>query len=204
MNTTTPTLLQINASLFAEAGNSSRLVERYVARWRDAHPDGRVIQRDLVARPLPHLDAARITAFATPAAQRSAGQAAVVAESDALIEELRSAQTIVLGLPMYNFGVPTQLKAWIDHIARAGVTFRYTAQGPEGLLGDRKLTVIAARGGLHQGTDRDAQTAFVTTFFNFIGIRDIDFVYAEGLNMGDERKAEAYAAAQQQIERLAA
>ena len=100
--------------------------------------------------------------------------------------------------------MPSQLKAWIDHIARAGVTFRYTAHGPEGLLGDRKLTVIAARGGLHQGTDRDAQTAFVTTFFNFIGIRDIDFVYAEGMALDESTRREALDAAHSRIDKLAA
>jgi len=98
----------------------------------------------------------------------------------------------------------TQLKAWIDHVARAGITFRYTASGPEGLLTNRKLYVFAARGGNYLGTPADTQTGFIKTFFSFIGIRDIEFVYAEGLNLGDEPKKLALENAAAQIERLAA
>lgn len=200
----TRTLLQINTSLFADKGNSSLLSQAFVAAWRMAHPDGRVIARDLAATPVPHLDAARIVALSTPAADRTPAQAAIVAESDVLIDELRSADVVVLGLPMYNFGVPSQLKAYMDHLARAGVTFRYTAKGPEGLIGDRKLYVLAARGGVHRGLPSDSQTGFVQTFFNFIGIHDIEFVYAEGLAMNAGQKARAFAEAQVEIEKLAA
>lgn len=201
---TAPRLLQINTSLFAEAGNSSRLAENFVATWQARHADGTVTVRDLAKSPVPHLDAERITAFGTPAAQRSERQAAIVAESDVLIDELKSADVVVLGLPMYNFGVPSQLKAYIDHLARAGVTFRYTATGPEGLVGDRKVYVLAARGGYYQGTPLDTQTGFIKTFLNFIGIRDIEFVYAEGLNINEEAKTKALAAARTEIDRLAA
>jgi FMN-dependent NADH-azoreductase len=110
---------------------------------------------------------------------------------------------IVLGLPMYNFAVPSMLKAYFDHIARAGVTFRYSANGPEGLLGNRKVYVFAARGGTHRGTARDVQTAFVSTFLNFVGISDITFVYAEGLAISAESKASAMAQAQREIARIA-
>jgi FMN-dependent NADH-azoreductase len=199
-----PVLLQINTSLFAENGNSSRLVDHYVTTWREKHPTGRVVVRDLTRNPIPHLDAERVVALNTPAEQRSEAQRAVVAQSDELIDELKSADAIVLGLPMYNFGVPSQLKAWIDHIARAGVTFRYTATGPVGLLDDRKLTVIAARGGLHRGQPSDLQTGFISTFFGFIGIRSVEFVYAEGLNISADLKARAFETAEHEIERLAA
>lgn len=199
-----PTLLQINTSLFSGNGQSSQLADHFVAAWKARHPGGRVVVRDLAAQPVPHLDAARITALSTPAASRTAEQAAIVAESDALIDELKSADAIVLGLPMYNFGVPSQLKAYLDHLARAGVTFRYTANGPEGLIGDRKLTVLATRGGLHRGQPSDSQTAFVQTFFNFIGIRSIEFVYAEGLNINAQLKDEAIARAHGEIDQLAA
>ncbi len=200
----TPRLLQINTSLFAEAGNSSRLTAAFVAAWQARHAYGQVVVRDLAKHPVPHLDAERVVAFGTPAAQRSARQAAIVAESDALIEELKSADVVVLGLPMYNFGVPSQLKAYIDHLARAGVTFRYTATGAEGLIGDRKVTVLAARGGYYQGTPLDTQTRYITLFLNFIGIRDIEFIYAEGLAIDEATRTQAFAAAQTQIERLAA
>ncbi|WP_374680023.1 FMN-dependent NADH-azoreductase [Hydrocarboniphaga effusa] len=202
--TTEPTLLQINTSLFAESGNSSALSERFVSEWRKRHPNGRVIVRDLSRNPVPHLDGARAAALFTPAEQRTPEQNAVVAESDALIAELKSADVIVLGLPMYNFGVPSQLKSYLDHVARAGVTFRYTANGPEGLIGDRKLYVMAARGGIYKDLPADTQTGFVRTFFNFIGIRDVEFVYAEGLNLDAASKTRALEAAGEQIDRLAA
>jgi FMN-dependent NADH-azoreductase len=198
------TLLQINTSLFAENGQSSKLAQAFVDGWQRRNPDGRVVIRDLTLQPLPHLDAERFAAFLAKPEDRTPAQQAVVAESDALIEEIKAAETVVLGLPLYNFGVPSQLKAWIDHIARAGVTFRYTATGPEGLLGSRKLYVFAARGGLYQGTPADTQTGFIQTLFQFLGINDIEFVYAEGLNMGDEPKRVALQQAAAQIERLAA
>lgn len=177
-------LLQINASLFSDRGQSSQLAHQFVQKWRQAHPDGRVVLRDLAANPVPHLSAERFQAFLAQPEERSADQAAFVAESDQLIEELKAAEIVVLGLPMYNFGVPSTLKAWIDHVARAGVTFKYTDNGSVGLLADRKVVLFAARGGQYQGTPNDTQTAYVTTFLNFIGIRDIEFVYAEGLAMG--------------------
>jgi len=207
MSTTTntvPSLLKINTSVFADKGNSSVLAENIVAAWRKRHPDGQVVTRDLAASPVPHLDAARIVALNTPVADRTAEQAAVVADSDALIAELKAADTVVLGLPMYNFGVPSQLKAYLDHLARAGVTFRYTEKGPEGLIGDRHLIVAAARGGIHLGTPSDSQTAFVKTFFNFIGIQNIEFVYVEGLAYSAEHKSKAFEQAQVEIEKLAA
>jgi FMN-dependent NADH-azoreductase len=198
------TLLQINTSLFGGEGQSSRLAERFVQTWTANHADTRVVVRDLAAQPLPHLDGPRFQAFLTPAESRTPEQQAIVAESDALIDEVRNADVIVLGLPMYNFGVPSQLKAYFDHLARAGVSFRYTANGAEGLLGGAKVYILAARGGLYQGTPADTQTGYVSTFLNFIGLTDIEFVYAEGLAMGDEPKTEALARAADRIGQLAA
>ena len=198
------TLLKINASLFSTQGQSSHLAERFVAARLAATPGLKVISRDLGAEPVPHLDAARFLSFLAKPEERSAEQQAVVAYSDALIEELRQADEIVIGLPMYNFGVPSTLKAWFDHIARAGVTFRYTATGPEGLLTGKKVTIFAARGGLYAGTPKDSQTTYVRDFLAFIGITDVEFVYAEGLNMGDESKAAALTAAHGKLAELAA
>jgi FMN-dependent NADH-azoreductase len=198
------TLLKINASLFSTQGQSSQLAERFVAARLAATPGLKVISRDLGAEPVPHLDAARFLSFLAKPEERSAEQQAVVAYSDALIEELRQADEIVIGLPMYNFGVPSTLKAWFDHIARAGVTFRYTATGPEGLLTGKKVTIFAARGGLYAGTPKDSQTTYVRDFLAFIGITDVEFVYAEGLNMGDESKTAALTAAHGKLAELAA
>ena len=198
------TLLKINASLFSTQGQSSQLAERFVAARLAATPGLKVISRDLGAEPVPHLDAARFLSFLAKPEERSAEQRAVVAYSDALIEELRQADEIVIGLPMYNFGIPSQLKAYFDHLARAGVTFRYTATGPEGLLTGKKVTIFAARGGLYAGTPKDSQTTYVRDFLAFIGITDVEFVYAEGLNMGDESKNAALAKAHQSLTALAA
>lgn len=198
------TLLQLNTSLFAESGQSSRLAQDFVRSWQAHHPQGQVVLRDLASQPLPHLDAERFGAFLAKPEAYTPEQAAIVAQSDALIAELKRADVIVLGLPLYNFGVPSTLKAWIDHIARAGVTFRYTDNGPEGLVGGRKLYVFAARGGRYLGTEADTQTGFIKSFFNFIGIDDIEFVYAEGLNMGEVPRQLALEQAAAQIDRLAA
>ena len=198
------TLLQLNTSLFSTGGQSSQLADQFVVAWRANNADARVITRDLASKPLPHLDAERFLAYTASAEERSPKQRALVAESDVLIDEIRQAELIVLGLPMYNFGIPSTLKAYFDHIARAGVTFRYTAKGPEGLLGGRKAYVFAARGGLYAGTPRDSQTTYVSDFLAFVGISDVEFVYAEGLNMGEPRKQAALAGARQRLHELAA
>lgn len=200
------TLLQLNTSLFSNQGQSSQLAERFVARWQAATPDarGEVISRDLAGAPVPHLDAPRFLAFLARPEERTAEQQAAVDFSDALIDELRAADTLVIGLPMYNLGIPSTLKSYFDHIARAGVTFRYTANGPEGLLTGKKAYVFATRGGRYAGTPLDSQTDYVRNFLGFIGITDVEFIYAEGLNMGEESKTEALAAAHREIERLEA
>ncbi len=196
------TLLQLDTSMFSADGESSRLASEYVAGWRARHPHGRVVVRDLAREPVPHLTAERFQAFAVEAADRSAAQQAVVAYSDALIDELRGADVIAIGLPMYNFGVPSTLKAYFDHIARAGVTFRYTEKGPEGLLKGKTALAFAARGGLYAGTPRDTQTGYVRDFLGLLGITDVQFVYAEGLALGEASKNAALARAQKQIQVL--
>jgi FMN-dependent NADH-azoreductase len=197
-------LLQINTSLFSAEGQSSRLAATFVEAWRARHPEDRVVLRDLAAEPVPPLDAERFRAFGTPPAERSEAQRAAVAQSDALIAELEAAGVIVLGLPMYNFGVPSTLKAYFDHVARAGVTFRYTADGPQGLLGGKKAYVLAARGGRYAGTPMDTQSDFVRQFLGFLGIRDVEFIYAEGLAMGEAHRDGALSHAGECIQQLAA
>ncbi len=195
-----PTLLQINSSIHSDKGQSSRLAATFVEQWRQANPDGNVIVRDLAANPLPHLTAERFQAFTTQPDQRTDEQVAHAQVSDDLIQELKTAEVIVMGLPMYNFGIPSNLKAWIDHVARAGETFKYTENGPVGLLGDRKVLLFAARGGQYLGTPQDSQTTYMTTFLNFIGLKDIEFVYAEGLAMGGDASEQALKSAQAKIE----
>jgi FMN-dependent NADH-azoreductase len=198
------TLLQINASIFSSGGQSSRLADRFVAAWRSANPGGKVVVRDLARDPVPHIDAERFGAFIADAGARTSAQRAVVAHSDALIDEVRRADVVVIGLPMYNFGVPSTLKAYFDHIARAGVTFRYTEKGPVGLLTGKKVYVFAARGGLYSGTPRDTQTPYVRDFLAFLGMNDIEFIYAEGLAISEAAKQQALAKAREGIDQLVA
>ncbi len=197
------TLLQIRSSMFSDGGQSSQLADRFVAAWREAHPDGRIRVRDLAREPVPHLDAQRFGAFLAKAEDRTPEQQAVVADSDALIGELQRADVVVIGLPLYNFGVPSTLKAYFDHVARAGVTFRYTDKGPVGLLTGKKVYVFATRGGMYAGTPRDTQTAYVRNFLAFIGMDDVEFVYAEGLAISEASKAQGLARAHAEIDRIA-
>src|SRR6202166_1302214 len=199
------TLLQINASLNNGNGQSSQLANQFVAAFHKNRPEVKVVVRDVAAaEPVPHLNAERFGAFITKPEERSAAQRAVVAYSDILINELKEADVIVLGLPMYNFGVPSQLKAYFDHIARVGVTFKYTEKGPVGLLTAKKAFVFAARGGLYAGTPLDTQTSYVRDFLRFLGIADVEFVYAEGLAISPEHKEAGLAKAVAEIARLAA
>ncbi|MAX56853.1 MAG: FMN-dependent NADH-azoreductase [Alcanivoracaceae bacterium] len=184
-------ILVIKSSVFGDNGNSSALVNTKVEQLKAANPGATVVVRDLSAQPIPHLDGERVGAFFTPAEERTAEQQQVDDFSLTLIEELKAADHVVLGLPMYNFGIPSQLKSWIDHVARAGITFRYTENGPQGLLEDKPVTVLAARGGLYAGTDNDTVTPYIKLFFGFVGITSVELVYAEGLNMGDEAKENA-------------
>jgi FMN-dependent NADH-azoreductase len=201
---TMTTLLQINASIHADHGQSSQLATRFVQAFSRSHPDSRIVLRDLASDTVPHLSAERFAAFLSKPEERTAAQSDVLAYSDTLIAELKQADVIVLGVPMYNFGVPSQLKAYFDHIARAGETFRYSANGPVGLLKGKKAYIFAARGGLYAGTALDTQTNYVRDFLRFVGIEDIEFVYAEGLAISPESKASGLAKAAAQLERLAA
>jgi FMN-dependent NADH-azoreductase len=199
------TLLQINASLNHDNGQSSQLANQFVAAFRQRHPEAKIMVRNVAAADaVPHLNAERFGAFITKPEERSDAQHSVVAYSDALIDELKQADVIVLGLPMYNFGVPSQLKAYFDHIARAGVTFKYTDKGPVGQLTGKKVYVFAARGGLYEGTPMDTQTSYVRDFLRFIGMADVEFIYAEGLAISPQSRQEGLAKAAAQIARLAA
>jgi len=198
------TLLQLNSSIFSSGGQSTRLADQFVAGWRERNRNAKVVVRDLGRDPVPHLTAERFEAFIAKPEERNPEQRKAVDYSDALIDELKRADVIVLGLPMYNFGVPSALKAYFDHIARAGTTFRYTEQGPVGLLTGKKAYVFATRGGLYAGTPLDTQTIYVRNFFNFLGITDAEFVYAEGLAISDASKQAGLAQAKRELARLTA
>ena len=196
-------ILQINSSARSAGANSTRLADSITTRLKAANPSAVVELRDLAANPHPVLDEAALGALFTPAEQRTPEQAARVALDDALIAQLQSADAIVLGVPMYNFGVPVQLKTWIDAIARAGVTFRYTENGPEGLVKGKKVYVALARGGVYRDTPADSQVPYLKGVLGFLGMTDVEFIYAEGLAMGPETADKAFAEAEAAIAALA-
>jgi FMN-dependent NADH-azoreductase len=195
-------ILLVNSSARTEASLSSRLAGELVAQLRERDPEARLVLRDLARTPHPALDEAALQALFTPAGQRSAEQAARVALDDALIAEIQAANIVVLGVPMYNFGVPAGLKNWIDAIARARVTFRYTEQGAEGLLKGKKVYLVLARGGRYRDTPADTQLPYLKTVLAFLGMTDVEPVYAEGLAMGPQAEAEALASARARIDEL--
>lgn len=192
-------ILQINSSARVEGANSTRLANTVTARLQAKHPGATVTVRDLAVTPHPVLDAAALGALFTPADQRTPEQAARVALDDALIAEVQAHDAIVLGVPMYNFGVPVQLKTWLDAIARAGVTFRYTANGPEGLIQGKKVYVAFARGGIYRDTPADSQTPYIQTILSFLGMTDVKYIHAEGLAMGPEAVDKAFTQAEDDL-----
>jgi FMN-dependent NADH-azoreductase len=195
-------LLKVQASLFGAAGASTQLADEFTARWRERNPGASVRVRDVAAQPLPHLSAERFQAFLAKPEERSPEHAANAGESDLLIGELKAADVVVLAAPMYNFGVPSTLRAYFDHIARAGATFRYTEKGAEGLLKNKQAVIIATRGGFHIGAESDGQTSYLKTFLALLGVTDLEFVYAEGLAMGPEAREQALQTAREDIVRL--
>ncbi|MGB5346725.1 MAG: NAD(P)H-dependent oxidoreductase [Woeseia sp.] len=196
------TLLLIHTSLQGPNSLSSTLANDYLAKWQARTPRGRVISRDLAARPVPHLTAERFAAFTTKAEERSAEQREAASFSDELIAELQAADEILIALPMHNFGIPSVLKAYFDHVARAGITFRYTATGPVGLLTGKRAIIVATRGGKYLGTQLDTQTDYMKNFLRFLGIEDTQFAYAEGTALGDESLQAGIESARQQIRAL--
>ena len=197
-------ILQINASARSVGANSTRLADAVTARLLAQHPNAVVELRDLASDPHPVLDEPALGALFTPAEQRTPEQVARVALDDALIAQVQSADAIVLGVPMYNFGVPVQLKTWIDAIARVGVTFRYTEKGPEGLLKGKKVYVALARGGLYRDTPADSQTPYLKNVLAFLGMNEVEFIFAEGLAMGAESASKAFAEADARLSEICA
>lgn len=195
-------ILQINASARAESGNSTRLANAITAHLKSRHPAAEVEVRDLARNPLPFLDEAGVTALFTPADQRTPEQVARIALDEAMIARVQAADILVLGVPMYNFGVSVQLKSFIDSIARAGVTFRYTEAGPEGLIKGKRVFVAYARGGVYRDTPADSQTPYLRQVLGFLGMTDVEFIYAEGMNLGPESAEKAFAAAEEAIAKL--
>jgi len=193
-------ILQINSSAKSSGSQSTQLAASIVARLASRHPDAQLTVRDLASDPHPMQDEATLQALFTASEQRTPEQSARVALDDALIAQVQDADILVLGVPMYNFGVPAQLKNWIDAIARAGVTFKYTEQGSVGLLQDKPVFVALTRGGLHKDTPADTITPYLRTVLAFLGMQDVRMIFAEGLALGAEAAAQSLRAAEDEIE----
>ncbi len=196
-----PTVLVLNSGIPGDGSVSRRLVAETVETLREQNPAVRVIDRDLGAEPLPHLSPASVAALRGGAAETTE-QAEALALSDALVAELKAADTIVIGAPMYNFGIPSTLKAWFDQVLRAGIAFSYSEAGPKGLLTGKRAIVIETRGGLYsEGPAKvmDSQEPHLRGMLGFAGITDVTFVRAERLAFGDEAKQNAIAAARDDI-----
>jgi len=192
-------ILHITSSIRGDASESTRVTQQIVDKLVAANPGATIVRRDLGAAPVALLDGAALGALFTPGDQRSAAQLARVEQDDALILEAQTADVIVLGAPMYNFSMPVQLKSWFDAIARAGVTFRYTETGPEGLLKNKKVYVAAARGGVYEEA-QDPQVPQMRALLGFLGLSDQTYIYSSGMAMGPDAVAAGQAAANAAIE----
>ena len=196
-------VLIVESSARQQGSISRQLTAEFVAQWKAAHPADEVVVRDLAQESVPHLDSDLLGGWMKPADQQNDAERAALARSNRLTEELLAADVLVLAAPMYNFGIPSTLKAWLDHVLRAGVTFKYTETGPQGLLSGKRAFVLTARGGVYAGGPLDHQEPYLRQALAFIGIHDVTFIHAEGLNMGAEFQEKGIAQARAQLVKVA-
>lgn len=198
-------LLVVNSSALAGASVSKQLIQDTVAHLRAQNPSLKVVERDVGANPIPHLDV-ESTPVIRGAEPANETQKAALALSNTLIEELKAADTILIGAPMYNFGISSTLKAWFDHVLRAGITFRYTEAGPEGLLKGKRAIVVLSRAGLYSegpAQSMDSQEPHLRTLLGFMGITDVTFIRAEKLAFGPEAREQSISSAQAALKKVA-
>lgn len=195
-------VLVIESSARQEGSVSRQLTREFLVSWTAAHPADEITVRDLASEPVPHLDIDLLGGWMKPAEQQSAAEKSALERSNRLTEELLASDVLVLAAPMYNFAIPSTLKAWLDHVLRAGVTFKYTETGPQGLLVGKRAFILTARGGIYAGTGLDHQEPYLRQALGFIGIKDVEFINAEGMNMGDQAE-KGLAAARESLARIA-
>ncbi|MDF2811754.1 MAG: NADPH-dependent reductase family protein [Microvirga sp.] len=197
------TVLVLNSSLSGEASVSRQLVQEALSNLRAQDSSLEVITRDVGSDPLPHLTGNALQGLADD--EPDAAQSKIRALADELIAEIQAAQTIIIGAPMYNFGIPSTLKAWFDYVLRAGTTFRYTENGPEGLLTGKRAIVVESRGGFYSDGPAkalDGQEPHLRALLGFVGITDVTFVRAERLAMGPEIREQAIQDASSEVRRV--
>jgi len=198
-------VLQLKTSILDNAeqqGVSSELSDELLTRLRAQYGELELTQRNFSKSPVPYVDQNWLQALMTPAEKRTPQQSEKVAYSDSLIQELEQADILLVGAPMYNFAIPAMLKSWTDHVARAGVTFKYTESGAQGLLKNKRVFVLLSSGGQHEEGVSDFIRPFLRTFFGFLGISAVEFIVAHGLNMGEAPRAAGLAQARAQITQL--
>lgn len=196
-------VLVLKSSILANYSQSNVLADYFVDQWRQQHSDDKIQVRDLAADPIPVLDGELVGALRPSDAPLTPRQQDALELSNTLIEELQASDVIVITAPMYNFNISTQLKNYFDLVARAGVTFRYTEAGPEGLLKGKKVYVLTSRGGIHKDTNTDLVTPYLRVFLGFIGLTDVEFVFEEGIAYGPEMATKAQQDAKALINQLA-
>ncbi|MQU63566.1 FMN-dependent NADH-azoreductase [Pseudomonas sp. FSL R10-1350] len=179
-------VLIIESSARQQDSFSRELTQQFISHWKTLHPADRLTTRDVAVNPVPHLDADLLGGWMKPEAQRNAAEQASLQRSNELTDELLAADVLVLAAPMYNFAIPSTLKAWLDHVLRAGLTFKYTETGPQGLLTGKKAYVLTARGGIYAGSTADHQEPYLRQVLAFVGIHDVTFIHAEGMNLGGD------------------
>src|SRR4051812_5537038 len=201
-------LLHIDSGILGTASVSRQLSADAVAEWRAQHPNTEVVTRDLVAQPLSHLAGDQLFAAGADPSQKSREMRAILSESEKVLQEFLDADVVVIGAPMYNFSIPSQLKAWIDRIAVKGKTFVYSEYGPKGLAGGKTVIIASARGGFYGAQSPvaawDHQEAYLKTLFGFLGVTDIRFLRAEGVNVSPAQKDKAIAEARGEVASLVA
>ncbi|WP_330981778.1 MULTISPECIES: FMN-dependent NADH-azoreductase [Enterobacterales] len=197
-------VLVLKSSILAGYSQSGQLTDYFVDQWAEKHPADQITVRDLAAQPIPVLDGELVGALRPGDAPLSPRQQEALALSDELVAELQAHDVVVIAAPMYNFNIPTQLKNYFDLVARAGVTFNYTENGPEGLVKGKRAIVVSSRGGIHKDTPTDLLAPYMKLFLGFIGITDVNFVFAEGMGYGPEVAAKAQSDAKAAINSLVA
>lgn len=197
-------ILRIDSSLFPAESISNQLMDELISQMELKLGPLNIVQHNLAVENIPHLDADWITSIRTNAHQRNSDQKRKAMYSNNFISELQKADLLILGIPMYNFGVSSAMKAWFDHIAQAGVTFRYRSNRSEGLLTNKKAIIVTTRGGFHKNKTTDTLIPFVKNFLKFIGITDIEIIFAEGINMSGDHREKSLAEAREHIANLIA